>query len=314
MGCLLRWLSCRLDQLSLHGPNFCAGGAPASQQLYAQPDTTQHDSGQAGQAGQAAIRCSHCGSTYTSNGWDKHPHTGERLCHACGQYAGKHGGELPSQELLALREERRQRALGAGEEQWRAPPPPQQRPRQRQQQQQQPLPRPSTAPLQPQPRPPAQQRRCLACGSTSPGSYRRACWCRHPVTRQEWVCHPCYNKIYNQRKKEEARQAALKAEEEEEQEEEEEAVQPSQPGEAQGGRQSLRLLQQHGSHPEPALTAAAHTLSLRAATGGVAALVAAEAAAEAWSGGPDGGSDVGGNQPPPGPDSWEPAVAGGSQQ
>ena len=37
----------------------------------------------------------------------------------------------------------------------------------------------------------SEQRECLLCGS---GTMRGKQWCRHPETKAEWLCHPCYGK------------------------------------------------------------------------------------------------------------------------
>ena len=56
-----------------------------------------------------------------------------------------------------------------------------------------------------------QQRRCRVCSSASPGPYASACWNRHPETKEEWLCHPCYGKALRQFRKKQAQQAQQQA-------------------------------------------------------------------------------------------------------
>ena len=101
-------------------------------------------------------RCSHCGSSHSSSHWKKHPTSGQQLCNACCKYAQKHGGQLPPDSVLQRRPAEPRR-LGTKEE--------------------------------------MAQRRCLQCGSASPGNGQGACWRRNPATGEEWVCAPCYSRI-----------------------------------------------------------------------------------------------------------------------
>ena len=61
------------------------------------------------------------------------------------------------------------------------------------------------------------QRRCLVCGSTSPGGGKRAHWNRHPATGEEWLCGPCQRRIHHQLKPQHRQQAGAKTETTEEQ-------------------------------------------------------------------------------------------------
>ncbi|KAI7844266.1 hypothetical protein COHA_002064 [Chlorella ohadii] len=51
-----------------------------------------------------------------------------------------------------------------------------------------------------------QPRHCRVCSSGSPGPYASACWHRHPETKEEWLCHPCYGKALRQFRKKQAQQ------------------------------------------------------------------------------------------------------------
>lgn len=49
-----------------------------------------------------------------------------------------------------------------------------------------------------------QPRHCRVCSSSSPGPYASACWHRHPETKEEWLCQPCYGKALRQFRKKQA--------------------------------------------------------------------------------------------------------------
>ena len=139
-------------------------------------------------------RCSHCGSSHTSQRWRRHPTSGQLLCGACGQYAVSQGGQLPPDSVLQRR------------------------------------------PVQPRHmadvRRGMAQRRCLQCGSASPGGGKRPCWYRHPATGEKWLCGPCCKRIYDRLKGRKshprtAQQAAGVHDVEEEQQQEQQAVKQS---------------------------------------------------------------------------------------
>lgn len=74
---------------------------------------------------------------------------------------------------------------------------------------------------QPQQQLPQAPRQCFQCGGTQPGSSFVSSWCREPITRREWLCHPCYNKAYRQLKKQKRQPQRGWRDGEEEDEEEE---------------------------------------------------------------------------------------------
>ena len=129
-------------------------------------------------AGGEGKRCTHCGSSHTSGYWRSHPTSGQRLCNACGKYADNHGVQLPPDSVLQRRPAQPRRR-GTRDE--------------------------------------IAQRRCLQCGSASPGSSKRAKWNRHPATGEEWLCHPCHMRARRQLRKQQRRQAEAAAAEEEQQ-------------------------------------------------------------------------------------------------
>ena len=116
-----------------------------------------------GEQAEAEVECcSHCSATRTSGKWRRHPTSSQRLCNACGDYASRHGGQLLEESVLQRRPAEPQRR-GSKEE--------------------------------------IAQRRCLQCGSASPGGGTRATWLRHPLTGQEWLCKPCYNSAQLRKKR-----------------------------------------------------------------------------------------------------------------
>lgn len=135
-------------------------------------------------------RCSHCGSCHTEGDWRRQPASGQRLCHACRSYADNHSGQLPPESVLQRRSAQPRR-LGTKEE--RA------------------------------------QRRCLRCGSGSPGSAKRPQWRRHPAIGEEWLCHTCHMRACRQLKKQTARQQVQGAAAAEEAAQPQPQPRPSQP-------------------------------------------------------------------------------------
>jgi hypothetical protein len=110
--------------------------------------------------GEEGQRCSHCGADHTPGGWRRHLTTRDRLCNACARWIDSHA-ELP--ELSSQQRQRRQHCSQASTLGWqiqRGQPPP--------------------------------QRQCLQCGTRTLGQGQH--WCRHPVTGEEWLCAPCYNR------------------------------------------------------------------------------------------------------------------------
>lgn len=63
----------------------------ASQQLGAD-EPSQQSQRQEEEEEQKALKCSNCGTDSVSS-WERHPTTGQRLCHACRHYMRKHNGE-----------------------------------------------------------------------------------------------------------------------------------------------------------------------------------------------------------------------------
>jgi len=103
-------------------------------------------------------RCSHCGSHHTSGShWLRHPTTSQRLCNACWHYAHTHDSQLPPNSVLQRRPAEPRRLTDVRRE--------------------------------------MAQRRCLQCGSASPGNGKRPCWHRHPATGEAWLCSLCYNRV-----------------------------------------------------------------------------------------------------------------------
>ena len=158
-------------------------------------------------------RCSHCGTAHTSYNWRRHPTSGERLCAACGGYASRHGGRLPAVSVLERRPAEPE-LRGSKEE--------------------------------------MAQRRCLQCGSASPGAGKGSHWRRHPLTGAEWLCNPCRSRIYRQLNPRSNRQQKLQRaassgdageEEEEEALEQPQQRRQKQPASPAGGR---------AADPEPA--------------------------------------------------------------
>lgn len=99
--------------------------------------------------------------TVPAQGWRHHPTSGQRLCNASRCYVDKHGGQLPPASQLQRR------------------------------------------PIEPYNRGTREemaQRRCLQCGSASPGGGKQSHWRRHPATSEGWLCVPCYCRIYDQLK------------------------------------------------------------------------------------------------------------------
>ena len=121
-------------------------------------------------------RCTHCGSSHTSGHWKYHPTSGQRLCNACRAYAGKHDGELPPNSVMMQRRRVQPRRMADVQKEMA-------------------------------------QRRCLHCGSASPGSGMKACWNRHPATGEEWLCKCCHQRACRQLKKQQ-QQAETEAMEE----------------------------------------------------------------------------------------------------
>ncbi|KAL4854787.1 F-box/WD repeat-containing protein 7 [Chlorella vulgaris] len=131
-----------------------------------------------GSEGQQAVEeqrerlCSHCGSPNPAGQWYRHPTTRAFLCSTCWKYARNHNGRLPSAAVLQRRMQQRQ--VVAASKQRRAVPP--------------------------------NQRQCLQCGSSTPGA---GCdWRRHPATKEEWMCSPCYQREHMQLKRKRQRKAA----------------------------------------------------------------------------------------------------------
>ena len=58
--------------------------------------------------------CSHCGDAIAKSS-RRHPTTGQRLCNACGSFARRNGGALPSQEQLEQRQRTRQARAALGQ-------------------------------------------------------------------------------------------------------------------------------------------------------------------------------------------------------
>ncbi|KAL4854803.1 hypothetical protein ACK3TF_004502 [Chlorella vulgaris] len=144
---------------------------------------------------QSQRQCSHCGSPDPVGQWLRHPTTRALLCDACGCYARRNNGKLPSAALLQRRMQQRQ-VVAASKLRHVAP----------------------------------NQRQCMQCGARTSRS-SRGNWHRHPVTEEEWMCHVCYNVALNQLKRKRQREAAVAATssdgEEEAWEEGEEAHPPS---------------------------------------------------------------------------------------
>ena len=131
-------------------------------------------------AGGEEKRCTHCGSSHTAGHWRHHPTSGHRLCGACAQYADKHSGLLPPDSVLQRRPAQPRRMADVRQE--------------------------------------MAQRRCLHCGSSSPGGGKWAQWTRHPATGEGWLCATCYQRASRQLKKQRRQaEAAAEAAEEEQQ-------------------------------------------------------------------------------------------------
>jgi hypothetical protein len=124
------------------------------------------------QGAEERSQCSHCGSPRSSAKWRRHPITGAWLCDACGQYARRYDGRLPSAAVLQRREQQRQ--VVAASKERHVPP---------------------------------SQRRCRQCGTNTPGAQ----WNRHPATKEEWLCRPCYYKAEWQLKRKRQHKAAATA-------------------------------------------------------------------------------------------------------
>ncbi|KAL4852855.1 hypothetical protein ACK3TF_006061 [Chlorella vulgaris] len=118
---------------------------------------------------QSQRQCSHCGSPRSTAKWRRHSTTRARLCSACGQYERKNNGRLPSAAVLQRREQ--QRHVVAASKERHVPP---------------------------------SQRRCLQCGTRTPGAQ----WNRHPATKEEWLCHSCYHCAWKELKRKRQREAA----------------------------------------------------------------------------------------------------------
>ena len=125
-------------------------------------------------------RCTHCGSSHSSSYWRNHPTSGHRLCNACRKYAERNSGQLPPDSVLQRRSAQPRRMADVRKE--------------------------------------MAQRRCLTCGSASPGAGKRPQWYRHPATGEEWLCGTCNSRARRQLKKQQRHDAHAAAEEEEEEE------------------------------------------------------------------------------------------------
>ena len=119
--------------------------------------------GSRGQPDGKEKHCSHCGSSHTGGNWRNHPTSSQRLCNACRKYADNHGGQLPPDSVLQRRPAQPRQMADVRRD--------------------------------------MAQRRCLRCGSSSPGGGKRACWHRHPATGEEWLCSACYSTAHKQLKK-----------------------------------------------------------------------------------------------------------------
>ncbi|KAI3430365.1 hypothetical protein D9Q98_004960 [Chlorella vulgaris] len=56
---------------------------------------------------------------------------------------------------------------------------------------------------------PPSQRQCMQCGASTPGVRRH--WARHPATKEEWLCHSCYDRACRQLKRKRQHEAAATA-------------------------------------------------------------------------------------------------------
>ena len=161
-------------------------------------------------AGGAEKRCTHCGSSHTTVHWRNHPTSGQSLCNACRKYADRNRGQLPPDSVLQRR--------------------------------------PAQPRLMADVRKEMSQRRCLQCGSGSPGRGVRACWHRHPATGEEWLCWPCSGRIYKQLKRQQRQEIVSTLDAEAEAEGEQPSGHSSSEADAAEGEQALQPL---GPQPPP---------------------------------------------------------------
>ena len=165
-------------------------------------------------------RCSHCGSDHSHGKWERQKDTRQLLCSACASYVRKSDGRLPPPEVLRRRGQREvekeqqgmacshrstahssawhwhkgQRLCAACDQALRdSGRLPSLATLQRRQQ----FPRGTKEEIA--------QRRCLQCGARSPGTRVKACWRRHPVTREGWYCERCYDSVRRRIKNEQQR-------------------------------------------------------------------------------------------------------------
>ncbi|KAI3430316.1 hypothetical protein D9Q98_004912 [Chlorella vulgaris] len=126
-------------------------------------------------------------------------------------YARNHNGRLPAADLLQRRETQRQ-VVAASKKQRTAVP--------------------------------LNQRQCLKCGASTCSRSSHGHWRRHPVTKEEWMCHGCYNVAQQQmkRKRQHDMTATEASSSDEAWEEGEEAQPPS---------QSPPSPQQQAAHVQP---------------------------------------------------------------
>ncbi len=193
----------------------------------------QHDSGQ---AALEERRCTHCGSRHTcGENWRRHATAWQRLCHNCRTYAYNHGGQLPPDSVLQPRPAEPRKLANVRRE--------------------------------------MAQRRCLRCGSASPGGGKKPCWYRHPVTGEEWLCVPCRSRLYRQLRKHSRQQAVSGGDHNAD---EEQQQQPSQ--EHQARRLQPAQQQQQQQQQQQALQPAAPQLWVASAAG--SSRVAHQTAAE----------------------------------
>jgi hypothetical protein len=94
---------------------------------------------------------------------------------------------------------------------------------------------------------PPNQRQCMQCGSSTPGAQ----WYRNPVTKEEWLCSPCYHRAFRPLQRKRQRKAAEKEScrgsgSAGEEESEEESETPAQ-------RRSPPAPQQHAAPVQPPL-------------------------------------------------------------
>jgi hypothetical protein len=143
-------------------------GQAGSSDRQSSPTQPAGSEGQQGAEERSQRQCSHCGRPDPAGRWDKHPTTRAWLCHACGDYARNHNGRLPAADLLQRRETQRQ-VVAASKKQ-------------------------RTAVL-------FNQRQCLKCGASTCSRSSHGHWRRHPVTKEEWMCHGCYNVAQQQMKR-----------------------------------------------------------------------------------------------------------------